>query len=210
MRVRRIVACMTALATVAGCRNGPTGTEGNEAASRWFQPQTGYGQARPAALDDLVFFATGAGEVIARDRDSGVPRWTTKIANEQISGYNFTVTEGVVAVSVSYQTVAMDVRTGAILWRYSAPLDSLGPRPPAPGYVLGARITAASGTVFIPAWGASVTAIHARTGQPRWTWRGRRARRSEQARSVYASAETRRSSADGTSSTRPGTVPRLG
>ncbi|MEX1186631.1 MAG: PQQ-binding-like beta-propeller repeat protein [Gemmatimonadaceae bacterium] len=169
MRTLSAVTCAAAI-VASGC-NGPTGSNRNGVEDRWFQAQAGYGQARPAVLEELVFFATGAGDVVARDRGSGSVKWNARVANSQVMGYNFAVTEGVVAVAVAYETVGLDGRTGAILWRYQAPLDSLGPQPPAPGYVRGARIAAASGVVFVPAWGASVAALDARTGATRWTWR---------------------------------------
>lgn len=189
MRTLSVVTCAAAVAA-SGCSNGPTGANGNGVENRWFQAQAGYGQARPAVLDELVYFATGTGDVVARDRNSGSVKWSAHVANSQVTGYNLAVTEGVVAVAIAYETVGLDGRTGAILWRYGAPLDSLGPQPPAPGYVRGARIAATSGIVFIPAWGASVTALDARTGAARWTWRSPRGQFRTGAVGVRVSGDT--------------------
>lgn len=189
MLPRLVVTCAAAFAAV-GCSNGLNGSSGNGVRERWFHAQAGYGQARPAVLDELVFFATGAGDVVARDRNSGSLKWSARVANSQVTGYDFAVTDGVVAVAIAYETVGLDGRTGAILWRYRAPLDSLGPQPPAAGYVRGARIAASSGTVFIPAWGASVTAVHARTGAIRWTWHSPSARFRTGAVGVNVSGDT--------------------
>jgi outer membrane protein assembly factor BamB len=139
---------------------------------RWYQTQSGYGSARPAVVGDLVIFGTGNGQLLARDRKTGNVRWASRIADEQIAGSNIVVRNGVAVVAVAYHTAAVDAQSGAVLWSYAAPPDLLYPYNPAgtPGYVNHARLDADESAVYIPAWGASVSAVDIRTGQARWVW----------------------------------------
>jgi outer membrane protein assembly factor BamB len=73
--------------------------------------------------------------------------------------------------AVRYHVSAMDAVTGAKLWQFTAPLDTIDDPSPRPGFVVEARIAADDNTVFVPAWGASVSAVDINTGQPRWVWR---------------------------------------
>jgi len=58
------------------------------------------------------------------------------------------------------------------LWRYAAPLDTVGTSGIAnPGTVIDSRIDADDQTVYVPAWGASVSAVDIHTGVARWIWR---------------------------------------
>jgi len=154
---------------------------------RWYQPQTGYASARPAVVGDLVVFGTGDGHVVARDRATGVARWSTKIANERIQGANLVARGGVIVAPVLHHTAAVDVTTGRELWRYEAPPDTVGDAQARPGQVLFARIDADESTVYIPAWGASVTAIDLNTGAVRWVWRPGRSARDTATSGVFRS-----------------------
>jgi outer membrane protein assembly factor BamB len=139
---------------------------------RWYQPQAGYGQSRPAISNASVIFATGDGQIIARDPARGNVQWRTQIASEQVSGYNLLARSGVVVAPVAYETVGLGAVDGVILWRYAAPADTLqNPANPSAGYVVGARIDGDSSTAYLPAWGASVSALDIHTGRARWIWR---------------------------------------
>jgi outer membrane protein assembly factor BamB len=139
---------------------------------RWYQPQAGYGQSRPAISNASVIFATGDGQIIARDPARGNVQWKTQIASEQVSGYNLLARSGVVVAPVAYETVGLGAVDGVILWRYAAPADTLqNPANPSAGYVVGARIDGDSSTAYLPAWGASVSALDIHTGRARWIWR---------------------------------------
>jgi len=77
---------------------------------------------------------------------------------------------GILVVAVEFHTSALDAATGREIWRYLAPLDTIGKSSPRPGYVVKARIDADENTVFIPAWGASVSAVDIKTGKAKWIW----------------------------------------
>ena len=108
---------------------------------------------------------------------SPAKRWTTSIGQSiysqslDIGGENFVLSSGVVIVAVRYHVSALNAVTGAKLWQYTAPLDTINDPAPRPGFVVEARIAADDNTVFIPAWGATVSAVNVKTGQARWVWR---------------------------------------
>lgn len=160
------------LAAVVGCQHDPTAAERGGLRQRWYQSQARYGQSRPAIANGLVIFATGDGHVVARDPATGGAIWDTQVAFEQVSGYNLLARSGAVVAPIAYETVGLDGTTGAILWRYAAPPDTLqSATNPSPGYVVGVRVDGDSSTAYLPAWGASVSALDVRTGRVRWVWR---------------------------------------
>lgn len=142
---------------------------------RWYKVQAGYGPTRPAISGDKVIFAAGGNLVIARDRSTGAERWATQVTSvAQTSGFggvSMVVRQGVVIVPVLRNTVGLDVVDGRELWSYEAPLDTIDDPQPIPGSVEVARVDADSSTVFIPASGASVSAVDVRTGSVKWVWR---------------------------------------
>jgi outer membrane protein assembly factor BamB len=124
-----------------------------------------------------VYFGTGDGQVIARDVGTGAQRWAAKAgaAGQRVDGANVVVRAGVVAVSVVGHTVGLDAATGRELWSYDAPPDTgLGSIGLA-GQVVASHLDADDQAVYIPAWGASVSAVDRRTGAVRWAWRPGRA-----------------------------------
>jgi outer membrane protein assembly factor BamB len=155
---------------MAGCRE-PTGDSG-EVQLRWRQPQNGMSQSRPAAAGDLVYFGTGEGRVVARDRTTGAARWGVPVfSGSAVEGRRILVRGDVVVVAGSHETAGIGAATGQVLWRYQAPADTVdAPAMPSPGQVMATEPAADGETVFIPAWGASVGAVALRTGQLRWSW----------------------------------------
>ena len=170
---RRALAALAVLgSTLWSCRDatglGPPGVRG-----RWYQPQSGWGWARPAVSGNVVYFGDGAGEVIARDLVTGDRRWTAKVGQEPVFGANILVRSGVVVAPLYTFTVGLDAGTGRVLWRFKAPDDTTGVQPgftALPGTVAASRIDADDQTVYIPAWGASVSAVDLHTGIARWVW----------------------------------------
>ena len=83
------------------------------------------------------------------------------------------VRAGVVVAPLRYYTVGLDAVTGRELWRVRAP-DDTGGVPPGylavPGSVVASSIDADDQTVYIPAWGASVSAVDLNTGKASWVW----------------------------------------
>lgn len=163
-----------ALAALAlGCQHDPMAADGgvNE---RWYREQPGESWARPAVLGDIAYFGTGDGQIVARDASTGTPRWQSRAGPDAINGGNLIVRGGVVVVPVLNYTVGLDARTGQQLWRYEAPNDTTGGGglggSGRPGQVAFSRIDADDLTVYIPAWGASVSAVDLLTGAARWIW----------------------------------------
>jgi len=142
---------------------------------RWYQPQPGVGSARPAVSGNVVYFGTSDGQIIARDVGTGIQRWATTVGADPVGvgGANLLVRNGVVVAPITNYTVGLDELTGLLLWRYEAPNDAAG-RPPGapnnPGQVIRSRIDADNVNVFIPAWGASVSAVNLKTGSLQWVW----------------------------------------
>lgn len=137
----------------------------------WSEPQRqGVAWGRPAIAGDIVVFAEGDGSVTARDQGSGKVRWTTRVDTAGALGRNLIARGGVVVVPVVRWTVGLDLATGQERWRYHAPLDTReNAQNPKPGGVV-TRIDSDDVSAFVPAWGASVSAIELATGRVRWTW----------------------------------------
>jgi outer membrane protein assembly factor BamB len=120
----------------------------------------------------MVYFGTGDGQVIARDINSGAQLWAAKVSQEAIEGANLVVRTNVVVAASVFHTTGLDAQTGRQLWRYVSPKDTGGVSPSvaSPGSLIDSRIDADNDMVYIPAWGASVSAIDLRTGAVRWVW----------------------------------------
>ncbi|MFL5576683.1 MAG: PQQ-binding-like beta-propeller repeat protein [Gemmatimonadaceae bacterium] len=162
------VAAMLACAPLASCDHA-TGPRQATVRQRWYATQPGHSQSRPAIAGDVVYVGTGDGQVVARDRRSGAARWATYVSGGPVDGANLVARGGVVVAVATYETVGLDAATGAQLWRFAAPPDpgvSVGPG----GLVQGVRLDADDATVYVPAWGASVSAVDLRTGRARWSW----------------------------------------
>jgi outer membrane protein assembly factor BamB len=124
-------------------------------------------------VGDLVIFATGDQRLIARDKATGARKWSTRVTSvdnvAEISGRNLVAGNGVVVAAISRNTVGVEIATGRELWSYGAPPDTmLGV--PGPANVAGVTLDADESTVYIPAWGPSISAVDLRTGEPRWIW----------------------------------------
>jgi len=140
---------------------------------RWYQVQPGVTWARPAVSASVVYFGTGDGRVIARDQATGAAKWATTVGPDPVLGGNIRLRRGVVVAPVLNYTLGLDAETGRILWRYEAPHDTAGrgsSAPTRPGQVVMSRIDGDDANVYIPAWGASVSAVDLQTGTLRWVW----------------------------------------
>jgi outer membrane protein assembly factor BamB len=163
-----VLACVT---LAASCRES-TGPADPTLRERWRVAQPGYGYARPAVVGDVVYFGTGDGQVIARNVATGTARWATKIGVELVGGWNLVARGGVIVASITGSTSGVDGATGRELWRYVSPLDTVGYRGGVamPGFLVNNSLDADDQTVYIPAWGASVSAVDLKTGVARWVW----------------------------------------
>jgi outer membrane protein assembly factor BamB len=140
---------------------------------RWYQSQSGYAWARPAVSGNVVYFGDGLGDVIARDVRTGGQVWIARAAEGPIDGANILVRGGVVVTAAQTHAIGLDAVTGRGLWRFTAPDDTVGVPPgyfAGPGSVWLATIDADDQTVYIPAWGASVSALDLHNGNVRWIW----------------------------------------
>jgi outer membrane protein assembly factor BamB len=137
----------------------------------WYVEQPGYSYAQPAVVGDTVYAATGDGQVIARDVNTRTVLWSKQLASGRIWGSNIIVAGGAVVVPVLFETHGLDAHSGELLWTFRAPIDTVDGGARNPGTVAKVRIAAIDSTVIIPAWGGSVTAVHARTGSVQWQWR---------------------------------------
>lgn len=164
---RLVVPCMLAAIIVgASCRES-TGVEARFAPREcWYAADTGFARSIPAIVESSVIHATGSNTLVARDTATGARRWETSVTSGLIRGYEMVVGAGVVVVPLVARTVGVDVTTGTVLWTYTSP-DDQG----SPGNVFLATPAADSTHAYVPAWGASVSAIGLRTGVPRWIWR---------------------------------------
>lgn len=178
---RLTLIAVASLTLGSGCEE-PTRPGEGKVRGRWFQSQSfGYPNPTPLVAGASVYFASGGGYVIARDVETGAAKWTTSIGQSihalspEIGGANFVLRKGVLVTAVVFHTSALDIATGREIWRYHAPLDTIDNYfdnyAPRPGNVVEARIDADDSTVFVPAWGATVSAVDINTGRPRWVWR---------------------------------------
>jgi outer membrane protein assembly factor BamB len=143
--------------------------------SEWVGTQTLWSWSRPAVVGDVVVFATGDARLIARDRLTGDMKWSTQVtsvnAAGRIGGLSLVARNGVVMAAVSRNVVGVDIASGQELWSYGPPTDTLIDPAGKPANVEITEMDANDTTVFIPAWGASISAVDVRTGTVRWVWR---------------------------------------
>lgn len=174
----RLLQCAAIALFNLGCSTSQTGPGSSSIKTLWYAASVGVSYAQPGVDSTTAYFGTGHGEVMARDRRSGDLRWATSVAQTGVSGARILVRRGIVVVPIARSTVGLDAATGQQLWSYTAPQDTVGAGAAGsfgPGQVVQSRIDADSTTVYIPAWGASVSAVDLRTGAARWTWQPSRA-----------------------------------
>lgn len=141
----------------------------------WYGSQSSWSPAQPAVVGNIVVSPSGDQKLTARDRVTGTVLWSTVVTSvngeQRIWGRNLVARSGVVVAAVSRNTVGVDVATGQELWSYGAPRDSLADPPGKPATVELVTLDADDSTVYIPAWGASVSAVNIHTGIARWVWK---------------------------------------
>lgn len=140
----------------------------------WVSRHTGWSFTRPGVSGNLVFVADGTGRVRALDQKTGTERWSTLAdPTGRMIGWNFVIAQGTLVAPAAFQAIGIEAATGVVKWRYEPPIDTLEPynRPSKPGYLGGTRLDVDGSVVFIPAWGASISAVDVNTGQAIWIWR---------------------------------------
>ena len=144
----------------------------------WYQAQNGMSRARPLVSSDVVYFGTGTGEVVAREFETGIPRWSTQVITQsEIAGNNMLLRSGAVIAAGVWEVGAVDAMSGLHLWNYRTPLDTVDTEgaPVGPGILTRHELDADDARVYVPAWGASVSAVDIRTGLAVWIWEPGRA-----------------------------------
>jgi outer membrane protein assembly factor BamB len=143
--------------------------------SRWTAAQVFYAWSRPVVVGNTVVFGTGDRKLIARDRMTGTVKWSTSLTSvngvDRIGGIALVARNGVVMAAVSRNVVGVDIATGQELWSYNPPPDTVAETTGSPGAVELTTMDANDTTVFVPAWGASISAVDVKTGAARWIWR---------------------------------------
>lgn len=170
--IPRAAAPLLLLVGSAAACDGVTGAGGRLWVPRWSQAQDGATGSRPAVLGGVVFFGTGDGRVVARDRATGAARWSATIApGGAVEAANLVVRSGVVVAAGVQHVVGLDAATGRELWRYVPPRDTVQQGPDAyPGQFVASHLDADDGAAYLPAWGASVSAVDLHSGAVRWVW----------------------------------------
>lgn len=161
---------------MAGCSLfEPKAKQESPVRERWYRTQQGFGEARPAVIGDTVLFSTGEPGVVARSLRDGTPFWSAPLrsiaASRAVGGRNILVSNGVAVVPIVRNTVAVDLHSGREIWSYAAPLDTIDEQNPAPGGVDRVEIVGDGTSTFIPASGATVSAVDNQTGSVKWVWR---------------------------------------
>lgn len=137
---------------------------------RWTKLQAGFSQSIPVIVGDVVIFGASAGQLVARKQTTGEAIWSTSVSADRIASRNLLERQGVVVAGAVRSVHGVDAATGQRLWTYVPPVDSIDTDNPRAGSVDRARLDADESTVFVPAWGASLSAVDVRTGAARWVW----------------------------------------
>lgn len=163
------VATITPVGFAASCSD-PTATY-DSVRTRWLVPQAGYASPRPLVIGSRVFVATGDDRVVARNVGTGAIEWSTSVGPGRASGTELVAGNGTLVVSIVQRTFGLDIATGRQLWIYAAPPDTVDDGGEATAGQVVHSIVATDGTnAYIPAWGASVSAVDLRSGIRRWAW----------------------------------------
>lgn len=116
-----------------------------------------------------MLFGSPDGYLVMRDVQTGAMRRSALVCpNGGPQGRRLAVTQGTAVAACREEVVAVNISTAAIRWRYQPPLDTT--YDDLPGFVGLTYPAADAATVYVPAWGATVSAVSAATGQAQWVW----------------------------------------
>lgn len=163
----RVMLAMAAIA--AGSCNSPTQAP-RSLEEVWFASQPpGFVRSRPAVAGTRAIFGSADGAIIARDVATGMQIWRTPVfAAGQVAGAELVATAGSVIVLGQREVAAVDQATGTIRWRFVPPVDARGSG--LPGLVEATHAAESGNTIYVAAWGASVSAVDVESGKARWSW----------------------------------------
>lgn len=152
------------------CQKSPTDASQRKLLEVWFKRQPPTTLTRPYSSESHAFFATEAGYLLARNPANGALLWSQRITGSPLTGSNMVVRGEILVISSLYETLGVSTKTGHVLWSYAAPGYPIVNDPPRPGFVGGNAIDSDQSYVYVPAWGASVSALDLRDGTEFWTW----------------------------------------
>jgi len=148
------------------CRSSTEPDQPSPFRELWFAPSAEWSTARPTVVGSSVIFANGTGGVESIDRADGTRRWSTVvIPGQRVRGYALVHGGGVVVAPLNAEAVGLDATSGAELWRFRPPDDD-----GFPGTTDRSTPAADDTHAYIPAWGASVSAVNLATGSADWVW----------------------------------------
>lgn len=148
MRSRVLVGFVLVTAAV-GCRD-----EGEELRRDW--SFAGTTSVAPVIRDSTVYVAYDNGLVAAHDARSGRIRWSRQLP-KSVRGERLLVADSVLVVPET-ELYGLDLRTGALKWRYAGPTGTTGISSP----------VLSGDTLFVSDRGGQASAIDVRTGQQFW------------------------------------------
>lgn len=132
-----------------GCRD-----EKSELSLGWsFESTTA---VAPVVRDSTVYAAYSDGLVVAHDARNGRVRWTQRLS-APVRGERLLLADSILVVPET-QLFGLDVRTGAVRWRYGGATGTTGISAPA----------LSGDTLFVSDRGGNASAINVRTGQQFW------------------------------------------
>lgn len=138
----------------------------------WFNASAHHSFTQPIIRGDTAIVGSDPAQIFAFNVRTGDQYFNVALSsNQAVLGRQFIWTRGVLVAEEEIETVGIDLASHRVLWRYSAPVDTTDVEGLAQaGQVSSVAADADSTTVFVPAWGASVSALDLRTGQVRWIW----------------------------------------
>lgn len=154
----------------SGCRE-PSGP-GSGLHEVWFGAQPGFPStySRPEVWGDVVLMGAPDGYVYWRNLRTGEVQRAARVCGAGgPQGRRFARTAEILAVACHDEIVAISLSSGMEAWRYDPPRDTTYDG--LPGYLGGTYPLGADTVFYVPAWGASVSALSASTGLPLWVWR---------------------------------------
>lgn len=167
-------ACRVALACLPVCLacGEPTAHALPHVKVRWLERQNSASTPpQPALYGNDVYFGTDDGWVYAYDQATGTYRWGGAAVPMGVKASNLVAHAGIVVAAGLWDVAGLDAATGKTRWRYQPPLDTVDAGAQAmPGQMHFAFLDADTALAFVPAWGASVSAIDLASGQVRWVW----------------------------------------
>ncbi|HJQ20049.1 MAG TPA: PQQ-binding-like beta-propeller repeat protein, partial [Gemmatimonadaceae bacterium] len=132
----------------------------------WSVSQSATSRSRAAVTPSGIVFAGGDGTLTARNPANGEVVWTrTVMLPGEIQGSQLVVAgDALVAIGLR-RAMGVSALDGHALWIYEPPVDSTDGNP---GFMQAVHAVAYGNILYLPAWGASVSALDVTTGTVKW------------------------------------------